>query len=79
MLDLVLATERDASLILDGVALFTLRRGDVIRVRRGEHRFRLVVLDGMNFYQAFRSKFNFLIRPDAKPTLHPTAPEGPGS
>ncbi|HUZ00886.1 MAG TPA: NAD(+)/NADH kinase [Thermomicrobiaceae bacterium] len=72
--DLVLATERDASLILDGAPLFTLRRGDLIRVHRGEHRFRLVVLEGMNFYEAFRSKFNFLIRPDAKPTLRPAAP-----
>ena len=70
LVDLVLANEREANLILDGAPLFALRRGDLIRVRRGEHRFRLVVLDGMNFYQAFRSKFNFLIRPDAKPTLH---------
>ncbi|HET9015048.1 MAG TPA: NAD(+)/NADH kinase [Thermomicrobiaceae bacterium] len=69
--DLVLATERDASLILDGAPLLSLAREDVIRVHRGDHRFRLIYLDGMNFYQAFRSKFNFLIRPDAKPTLRP--------
>jgi NAD+ kinase len=42
----------------------------VIQVRRGDHLFRLVRLEGMSFYQAFRTKFNFMIRPDAVPTLH---------
>jgi NAD+ kinase len=27
------------------------------------------MIEGMNFYEAFRSKFNYLIRPDAVPSL----------
>jgi NAD+ kinase len=67
-IELVVASEREASLILDGVPQLELRPGDLVRVRRGTHRFRLVSLPGMNFYEAFRSKFNFQIRPDALPS-----------
>lgn len=67
-IELVVPSERDADLILDGVPQSRLVAGDVVHIHRGLHRFRLVVLPGMNFYQAFRSKFNFLIRPDAVPT-----------
>lgn len=71
-IELVLSNEHPADLIVDGQPLEALQRGDNVHVRRGAHRFRLVILDGMNFYQAFRSKFNFMIRPDAVPTLGPT-------
>jgi len=69
LIELVLASEREAHLILDGVPELELQEGDVVTVRDGAHRFRLAVLEGMNFYDAFRSKFNFMIRPDAVPTL----------
>ncbi|HEU5422469.1 MAG TPA: NAD(+)/NADH kinase [Nitrolancea sp.] len=68
LIELVLASEKAADLILDGVPAISLRDGDLVQVRRGTHRFRLVILPGMNFYQAFRSKFNFMIRPDAIPS-----------
>ena len=68
LIELVVPAERHADLILDGMSQRALEAGDVVRIHRGLHRFRLVVLPGMNFYQAFRSKFNFLIRPDAVPT-----------
>ncbi len=67
-LELVMASDRIADLILDGSPVENLNQGDVVQVRRGEHQFHLVVLEGMNFYQAFRSKFNFMIRPNAVPT-----------
>lgn len=68
LIELVMANDHDASLILDGSPLVRLRERDLIQVTRGPHRFRLVVLQGMNFYQAFRSKFNFLIRPNTVPS-----------
>jgi NAD+ kinase len=68
-IELVVATERDAYLILDGHVVEELAREDVIVVSRGEHRFRLIVTEQMNFYQAFQSKFNYLIRPGAVPSL----------
>lgn len=68
LIELVVAREREASLILDGVPQLALREGDLVQVRQGSHRFRLVLLPEMNFYEAFRSKFNFQIRPDARPT-----------
>lgn len=67
-LELVMASQRTADLILDGTPIDSLKHGDTVKVRKGEHRFHLVVLEGMNFYEAFRSKFNFMIRPNAIPT-----------
>src|SRR5690606_30597392 len=77
LIELVLASEREAHLILDGVPELELQEGDVVTVRDGAHRFRLAVLEGMNFYDAFRSKFNFMIRPDAVPTLGRRGRAGP--
>jgi NAD+ kinase len=77
LIELVLATQHDAMLILDGRPTLDLRPSDLIRVRRGEHAFCLVTLDGMNFYEAFRTKFNFQIRPDAVPTRQSTLPDTP--
>lgn len=69
--ELLLANDRDAALILDGRSLLPLMRGDVVKVIRGPHEFRLVTLSTTNFYEAFRTKFNFQIRPDAVPTRRP--------
>lgn len=68
-IELVLANDHAASLIVDGVLIAPLQLGDVVKVERGTHTFRLIVTSDMNFYEAFRSKFNYLIRPDAVPSL----------
>lgn len=67
-IELLVASEHEAWLTLDGRALVELEKGDVIHIRRGDERFRLVMLPGTNFLEAFRTKFNFQIRPDAVPT-----------
>lgn len=67
-IEMVVANSRDASLILDGREHDALRHRDVIRVVRGEHVFKLITLASTNFYEAFRTKFNFKIRPDAVPS-----------
>jgi NAD+ kinase len=68
LFELVMANDHEADLIIDGMPTTDLRHGDLVRVRKGEQNFHLVVLGGMNFYEAFRSKFNFRIRPNAIPT-----------
>ncbi len=75
LIELLLANKHDAALILDGRPMAELQQGDVVKVRRGDHSFRLVSLGSTNFYEAFRTKFNFRIRPDAVPSLHPDAQE----
>lgn len=70
-IDLLLANRHEASLILDGRPTAELAYGDVIQVTAGVHTFNMISLGGTNFYEAFRSKFNFRIRPDAVPTLRP--------
>lgn len=67
-IELLVASEHDAFLTLDGRQLLDLRHGDMVQVRRGKHSFRLVTLPSTNFLEAFRTKFNFQIRPDAVPT-----------
>ncbi|CAN5677906.1 hypothetical protein BH23CHL2_BH23CHL2_02650 [soil metagenome] len=68
-IEMVVANSRTASLILDGEELTEIQQGDVVHVSRDEHPFRMIHLADMNFYEAFRSKFNYLIRPDATPSL----------
>jgi NAD+ kinase len=68
LVELVVATKHEALLILDGRQTAELLEQDVIRIHRGAHQFRLVTLDSMDFYEAFRTKFNFRIRPDAVPS-----------
>ena len=68
VIEMVVANDHDASLILDGREQVHLQQWDVIRVSRGEHEFQLVTLKSTNFYEAFRTKFNFRIRPDAIPS-----------
>jgi NAD+ kinase len=68
-IELAVDSERDAFLILDGVLTETLRFGDVVTVRQGHERFRMIITEHMNFYTAFQGKFNYLIRPGAVPSL----------
>ena len=74
LIELLVANDHKASLIVDGRFTADLRLGDVVKVRRGSHSFRLVSLGTTNFYEAFRTKFNFQIRPDAVPTRRPGLP-----
>ena len=69
-IELVIANDRPSWLYLDGKIEDApdLHRGDMVRVRRSEQHFALVILDGMSFFTAIRSRFNFLIRPDAVPS-----------
>jgi NAD+ kinase len=68
-IELVLTNDHPAELIIDGQPVEHLRKSDVVSIMCGRERFRLIVAEGMNFYEAFRSKFNYLIRPDAVPSL----------
>lgn len=70
--EMVIANRHEASLILDGRSTDDLQYADVVTVSRGAHSFRLVMVGDTNFYEAFRTKFNFQIRPDAVPMAHPT-------
>lgn len=67
-IEMILANDHDAVLTLDGREVRGLRQWDVVRVSKSNVTFRLVTFDSMNFYEAFRSKFNFKIRPDAVPS-----------
>ncbi|MFM9106933.1 MAG: NAD(+)/NADH kinase [Chloroflexota bacterium] len=69
LIELLLANDRDATLILDGRETAPLLVGDVVQVRLGDHRFRLITFGNTNFYEAFRTKFNFQIRPNAVPSI----------
>jgi NAD+ kinase len=68
VIELVLVNRHETTLILDGRSTAELDLGDVVRVVRGQHTFRLISLESSDFYEAFRTKFNFRIRPDAQPT-----------
>lgn len=67
-IEMVVANDHDSALILDGREQVQLERWDIIRISRGQHAFQLVTLESTNFYEAFRTKFNFRIRPDAIPS-----------
>lgn len=69
-IELVLTNDRPSWLYLDGKIEDApdLRSGDLIRIRRGEQSFSLVLLAGMSFFTAVRSRFNFLIRPNSVPS-----------
>jgi NAD+ kinase len=68
VIEMVVANDHDSALILDGREQTHLERWDIVRISRGEHAFKLVTLESTNFYEAFRTKFNFRIRPDAVPS-----------
>lgn len=67
-IELVTTNAHPASLILDGQEMIRLHQHDVVRVTRGQHKFRLVKVPFTSFYQAIREKFNFQVRPNAVPT-----------
>jgi NAD+ kinase len=68
-IELVVCNNREAHLIMDGKVATQLQRDDIIQVTAGTQPFRMIMMEGMNFYDAFRSKFNYSIRPDAVPSL----------
>ena len=68
VIEMVVANDHDSALILDGREQAHLERWEIVRVSRGERAFKLVTLKSTNFYEAFRTKFNFRIRPDAIPS-----------
>ena len=74
--ELLMANKHEASLILDGRLVYDLQFSDIVRVVRGKHAFKLVSIGSTNFYDAFRSKFNFRIRPDAVPSRRSAPPRG---
>ena len=68
IVELVLANRHEAQLILDGRTVASLEYGDVVKISQGGHRFKLISVGTASFYDAFRTKFNFSIRPDVVPT-----------
>jgi NAD+ kinase len=67
-IEMIVANDHESSLILDGREQQHLAKWDSVKVERGVDAFRLVTLSTTNFYEAFRTKFNFKIRPDAIPS-----------
>ncbi len=74
--ELVAANRHDSQLILDGRTGAQLEFGDVVKIRQGIHTFKLISVGGTSFYDAFRMKFNFSIRPTAVPTRKPAQNNG---
>jgi NAD+ kinase len=70
-IDLLFKSRYDAGLILDGREAAELAPDDVVRVRSGENRCRLISVGETDFYEAFRTKFNFRIRPELEPSRVP--------
>jgi NAD+ kinase len=70
-IDLLFKSRYDAALILDGKVTGELAPDDVVRVRRGENLCRLISVGETDFYAAFRTKFNFRIRPEQEPARVP--------
>lgn len=68
VIELVSTNTHPAQLILDGTATETLGQYDLIKITKGEHRFRMVRVNTTSFYTAFREKFNFQTRPNATPS-----------
>ncbi len=70
-IDLLFKSRYDATLILDGRVTGELAPDDVVRVRCGENLCRLISVGETDFYEAFRTKFNFRIRPELEPLRVP--------
>lgn len=71
VIELVSANSHPSNLIIDGQTTTRLQQYDLVRVTKGDHRFRLVRVDTTSFYTAFREKFNFATRPNAIPSRMP--------
>lgn len=67
-IELVIANDHVATLILDGRPGVELHMGDVVKVERGKHTFQLAQVGKISFYESVRTKFNFRIRPNAIPS-----------
>ena len=70
-IELLLTNQHHAQLIIDGRASKELRQDDIVHVRLGRNRFRLIIFKSQNFFEAVRTKFNYQIRPNATPTRPP--------
>ncbi len=68
-IELVIVNDSPCDLLLDGTADGELHKGDIIQISAAEAEFQLVMVEGTDFYQTFRSKFNYMIRPQAVPSL----------
>jgi hypothetical protein len=68
IIELVVSNNHESLLIIDGREQDRLQQWDIVRVERGAESFRLVTLGNTNFYEAFRTKFKFRIRPEAIPS-----------
>ncbi len=75
-IDLLFKSRYDATLILDGRVTGELAPDDVVRVRCGENLCRLISVGETDFYEAFRTKFNFRIRPELEPLRVPESIDG---
>lgn len=71
VIELVSANSHPSNLIVDGQITTRLHQYDLVRVTKGEHRFRLVRVSSTSFYTAFREKFNFATRPNTIPSRMP--------
>lgn len=67
-IELVVANDHDATLILDGRPGEILEQNDVVKIEKGEHTFQLARVGTLSFYESVRTKFNFRIRPNAVPS-----------
>ena len=68
LIEIIHSTDHPAFIIVDGQQTLKLQRNDLVKIRRGEHKFKLIRVNITNFYDAIRTKFNFQVRPDAIPT-----------
>lgn len=71
VIELVSANTHPSNLIVDGQITTRINQYDLVRITKGEHRFRLVRVASTSFYTAFREKFNFATRPNAIPSRMP--------
>jgi NAD+ kinase len=77
IIEMVVSNNHDSLLIVDGRDVDRLQQWDDVRVERGEESFRLITLGNTNFYEAFRTKFNFRIRPEAVPSRRSSLESAP--
>lgn len=68
-IELVIANSSPCDLLLDGTPDGQLQFGDIVKIYSAPSKFLLVMVEGTDFYEAFRNKFNYMIRPHAVPTL----------
>jgi NAD+ kinase len=67
-IELVIANDHGATLILDGRPGEEMVKDDVMKIEKGKHTFQLARVGSTSFYESVRTKFNFKIRPNAIPS-----------